>query len=398
MEHTTVSSPASVSEQVEATSSTAQVTQPVSEVSITETLADATLETVSLQETTETTVQQDDGQNVVVTTVTTTVTEVVQVEETVTVQGETTKVEEEIVVQEEIKEAEAKETTTVQEETKEAQETNTAQEETKEVEIQETTTVQEETKEDVVEEAETVREVTVQEETKETVERQVETSQKRSSVPAPVDTTEARRRTSTAPLSPTVSTSTLFLIKALKSFITSREAKRSKEFMDATQAALELLESENTSLRTQQEFYTVFTPLRLACETSNIPLTISAIDCIEKLISYKLIGSDAEDRRNRRRQRAVSRQQSTNTVRSKGNAVDDRATGTGSEEAGEDTSTIAPTTSEQATVGTEEQDVTQRNVIDDIITVVCDAFVGEHTDDKVTLQIIKVSLMDVKII
>ncbi|RKP24626.1 guanine nucleotide exchange factor in Golgi transport N-terminal-domain-containing protein, partial [Syncephalis pseudoplumigaleata] len=179
------------------------------------------------------------------------------------------------------------------------------------------------------------------------------------------------------PLSPAVSTSTVFLDKALKAIAASREAKRSKELAEAAQKAIDLLEMEDAAQQMIANFYTIFTPLQLACQSGSIPLTIAAIDCIEKLVSYKLIGSDAHDRAVATEEASADEAKPSDTEQQPATAAAEAAVAEAAAEEGE----AAPTAT-----------TTRTSIIDDIITVICDAFIGENTDDKVTLQIIKALL------
>lgn len=88
-------------------------------------------------------------------------------------------------------------------------------------------------------------------------------------------TTAVRR--SSAPLS-----SIVFVVSALDQIAASKEARRKKELGDAAQKALDAIKRLDGSPPPE----VIFEPLRLATETSSIPLTTTALDCIGKLISY----------------------------------------------------------------------------------------------------------------
>lgn len=77
----------------------------------------------------------------------------------------------------------------------------------------------------------------------------------------------------------------------------SKEAKKSKQFKESVEMALEALrnpvptplpssEHSKPSSDGAVDPLVIFTPLRLACETKSLPLMISALDCIGKLVSY----------------------------------------------------------------------------------------------------------------
>ena len=96
--------------------------------------------------------------------------------------------------------------------------------------------------------------------------------------------TNATRRSS-APLS-----SIVFVVSALDQIAASKEARRKKALGDAAQDALDAIKRLDSSPPPE----VIFEPLRLATETSNIPLTTTALDCIGKLISYSYFSLPAE--------------------------------------------------------------------------------------------------------
>ena len=98
------------------------------------------------------------------------------------------------------------------------------------------------------------------------------------------DTTAKRR--SSAPLS-----SIVFVVSALDQIAASKEARRKKALGDAAQKALDAIKRLDGSPPPE----IIFEPLRLATETSSIPLTTTALDCIGKLISYSYFSVPAEN-------------------------------------------------------------------------------------------------------
>ena len=76
--------------------------------------------------------------------------------------------------------------------------------------------------------------------------------------------------------------STVFVRTALETIEQSREARRSKELNDAVQAALGNL----NDAQQQVDPEVIFRPLQLASRTYSVPLQVTALDCIGKLISY----------------------------------------------------------------------------------------------------------------
>lgn len=77
--------------------------------------------------------------------------------------------------------------------------------------------------------------------------------------------------------------STVFIITSLDTIGASREARRSKELEDAVKAALtNVKQSEVQPINPE----IIFRPLYLATRTLSIPLQVTALDCIGKLITY----------------------------------------------------------------------------------------------------------------
>ncbi|KAJ5080856.1 hypothetical protein N7456_013566 [Penicillium angulare] len=74
--------------------------------------------------------------------------------------------------------------------------------------------------------------------------------------------------------------STVFIVTALDAIAASREARRSKELEDSVQVALGNIKSD----RIDPEL--IFRPLHLASKSLSVPLQVTALDCIGKLISY----------------------------------------------------------------------------------------------------------------
>ncbi|KPI34716.1 Protein transport protein SEC7 [Cyphellophora attinorum] len=93
--------------------------------------------------------------------------------------------------------------------------------------------------------------------------------------------TRTDSRSTTATRSMPVS-STVFIVTALESIGNSKEARRSKEFGDAVQAALSNIQSNDQAVNPEL----IFRPLQLATKSFSVPLQVTALDCIGKLISY----------------------------------------------------------------------------------------------------------------
>ncbi|GLI81730.1 guanine nucleotide exchange protein for ADP-robosylation factor [Penicillium ochrochloron] len=81
----------------------------------------------------------------------------------------------------------------------------------------------------------------------------------------------------------TVVSSTVFIVTALDAIGASREARRSKELEDSVQVALaNVRQSDGQPIDPEL----IFRPLHLASKTLSIPLQVTALDCIGKLITY----------------------------------------------------------------------------------------------------------------
>lgn len=76
--------------------------------------------------------------------------------------------------------------------------------------------------------------------------------------------------------------SPILITTALKTILTSKEAKRSQPLMTATNHALELVNNGKAVDKPRE----IFEPLRLACETGNEKLMVASLDCTAKLTSY----------------------------------------------------------------------------------------------------------------
>lgn len=76
--------------------------------------------------------------------------------------------------------------------------------------------------------------------------------------------------------------STVFVVTALETIEASRESRKSKELGDAVQRALGSLKQSDEKIDPE----TIFLPLQLATKTFSIPLQVTALDCLGKLISY----------------------------------------------------------------------------------------------------------------
>lgn len=89
--------------------------------------------------------------------------------------------------------------------------------------------------------------------------------------------TGATNNTQRSPIS-----SMVFVVTALEQIAASKEARRKKQLGESANKVLATIKQQETAPTPED----IFEPLRLATETSSIPLTTTALDCIGKLISY----------------------------------------------------------------------------------------------------------------
>lgn len=81
----------------------------------------------------------------------------------------------------------------------------------------------------------------------------------------------------------TMVSSTVFIVTALDAIGASREARRSKELVNSVQVALaNVRQSDGQPIDPEL----IFRPLHLASKTLSVPLQVTALDCIGKLITY----------------------------------------------------------------------------------------------------------------
>ena len=114
--------------------------------------------------------------------------------------------------------------------------------------------------------------------------------------PAPEAVPEARARSDSRSTTATQATqatqathrstpvsSTVFVVTALETIAASKDARRNKELEDAVQKALVNIKQSDTNPLDPE---VIFLPLQLATKTFSIPLQVTALDCIGKLITY----------------------------------------------------------------------------------------------------------------
>jgi brefeldin A-inhibited guanine nucleotide-exchange protein len=110
---------------------------------------------------------------------------------------------------------------------------------------------------------------------------------------ATVADTESVTRTRSSTLSSSRSgvpplLSGVLIISSLESLLNTKEAKRNAPFKQAITTTLDLLRNPDAMPLDPRA---VFEPLRLACESDNYPIMITALDCIGKLVSQGGFGA-----------------------------------------------------------------------------------------------------------
>lgn len=88
--------------------------------------------------------------------------------------------------------------------------------------------------------------------------------------------------------------SAVFVLSALETISSSKEARRSKPLKESAVAALDMVKAATSpeAASAVLDPRVVFEPLRLACETKSVSLQASALDCIAKLVSYAFFAED----------------------------------------------------------------------------------------------------------
>ena len=98
------------------------------------------------------------------------------------------------------------------------------------------------------------------------------------------DSQSTAATTATTATRPSTRSSLVFVGTALDTIAASKDARKNKKLGDATNAALAAIKREGDPARINPEL--LFEPLQLASEVPNVPVSITALDCIGKLISY----------------------------------------------------------------------------------------------------------------
>lgn len=115
----------------------------------------------------------------------------------------------------------------------------------------------------------------------------------------PRATSTSNSTITTAPVS-----STVFVVTALETIESSKEARKSKEFRESVQAALANIKDGKQDIDPE----IIFRPLQLASKTLSIPLQVTALDCIGKLISYSYFAFASAEASSLRQEQTSSEQ------------------------------------------------------------------------------------------
>lgn len=106
--------------------------------------------------------------------------------------------------------------------------------------------------------------------------------------------TDSQSTAATTATRPSTKSSLVFVVTALETIAASKDARKNKKLGDSTNAALSAIKNEGDPARINPEV--LFEPLQLASEAPNVPVSITALDCIGKLISYSYFSVPAEPR------------------------------------------------------------------------------------------------------
>ncbi|KAH9880297.1 hypothetical protein IAQ61_000586 [Plenodomus lingam] len=96
--------------------------------------------------------------------------------------------------------------------------------------------------------------------------------------------TDSQSTVATTATRPSTRSSLVFVVTALETIAASKDARKSKKLGDSTNTALAAIKAEGDPARINPEV--LFEPLQLASEAPNVLVSITALDCIGKLISY----------------------------------------------------------------------------------------------------------------
>lgn len=104
--------------------------------------------------------------------------------------------------------------------------------------------------------------------------------------------TDSQSTAATTATRPSTRNSLVFVVNALEAIAASKDARKNKKLGDATTAALSAIKQEGDPSRINPEL--LFEPLQLASEVPTVAVSIAALDCIGKLISYSYFSVPSE--------------------------------------------------------------------------------------------------------
>jgi brefeldin A-inhibited guanine nucleotide-exchange protein len=104
--------------------------------------------------------------------------------------------------------------------------------------------------------------------------------------------TDSQSTAATTATRPSTRSSLVFVVTALETIAASKDARKTKKLGDATASALAAIRKEGDPARINPEI--LFEPLQLASEAYTVAVSITALDCIGKLISYSYFSVPSE--------------------------------------------------------------------------------------------------------
>jgi brefeldin A-inhibited guanine nucleotide-exchange protein len=104
--------------------------------------------------------------------------------------------------------------------------------------------------------------------------------------------TDSQSTAATSATRPSTRSSLVFVVTALETIAASKDARKTKKLGDATANALAAIKKEGDPSRINPEI--LFEPLHLASEAHTVSVSITALDCIGKLISYSYFSVPSE--------------------------------------------------------------------------------------------------------
>lgn len=104
--------------------------------------------------------------------------------------------------------------------------------------------------------------------------------------------TDSQSTAATTATRPSTRSSLVFVVTALETIASSKDARKNKKLGDATANALAEIKRAGDPSRINPEI--LFEPLQLASEAHTVAVSITALDCIGKLISYSYFSVPSE--------------------------------------------------------------------------------------------------------